>query len=73
MGSKHNGRRTARGLQDPLREWNLRLGQSLELLQGEEFLMQRLAGWDMIQSFSNVWGKMGKRLRTTNGPPRPNL
>lgn len=28
-----------------------------QLIQGEEFLMQWLAGWGMIQSFNKVWKK----------------
>lgn len=36
-----------------------------QLLQGEEFLMQRLAGWDMIQSFNNVWRKKKQEKKGT--------
>ena len=35
-------------------------------LRGEEFLMQWLAGWDMIQSFNNVWQKKIKTQKTTH-------
>lgn len=58
MASKHNT--TTNGLNiapshRPSVEVEFNTWAKPQLLQGEEFLMQQPAGWDMIQSFNNVW------------------